>query len=307
MSEKKVWSRRILWAAGYAAVFIAAFVYLKSDSSRGTTLNEAYKQEIRNALAEIDFPSSNNLAEISTATADLSDFMNYRAGIQIDQANKNLLNTTEQGFWNDSRIINLHGLAEAMTEVAVERIPTLSNLEIAAITESLRGFDAPGLPVGYVNARNYVHLRGRVMNSMLATSFSNELTNLRDGQIDSKVTQNLIRLALENEIDRKMKLIREAEPAFFANSTDMSPIQALFVAYAVATDDTLVHNQVGLNGRLTAVHQSLVQLHGSFPSPSGHKAFGDNGYLQSTPAALALSGPNVTLLINKINAKGVTQ
>lgn len=307
MSEKRVWSRRILWVAGYAAVFIAAFVYLKSDSSKGTTLNEAYKQEIRNALAEIDLPSSNNLTEISTASDDLSDFMNYRSGIQLDQANKNLLNTTEQGFWNDSKIINLHGLAEAMTEVAVERIPTLTNAEIAAITESLRGFNAPGLPVGYANARNYVHLRGRVMNSMLATSFSNELTNLRDGQIDSKVTQNLIRLALENEIDRKMKLIREAEPAFFANSTDMSPIQAFLVAYAVATDDTLAHNQAGLSGRLNTVHQSLVQIHSSFPSPYGYKAFGDNGYLQSTPAALSLSSSNMTILINKINAKGVAQ
>ncbi len=130
---------RFLWILGYAAALVFTYVVIKSDSSQGTTMSEAHKQEVRDALAEINLPTSNNLNQISTASDDLSDFMYYRSGIQLSSSNKNLLNSSEQSFWSDSKAISVHGLAEAMTEVAVERIPALTNTEINEITEGFRG------------------------------------------------------------------------------------------------------------------------------------------------------------------------
>lgn len=299
---------RFLWILGYVVVLVVAFFVIKPDPSQGTTMSETYKQQIRNALAEISFPSNNNLNQISAASDDLSEFMNYRAGVQLSQSNKNSLNSLEQSFWSDSKRIGVHGLAEVMTEIAVERIPQLTDTEINGITEAFKGFNAPGLPVGFVASRNYIHLRGRVVQSMSASSFTTELTNLRNGGVESKIAQNMIKLAVTQEIERKTKLITEAEPTFFGNTeANMTPLQAVLISYLIATDDEMAYNQTGLTNRMNLKHQSLAQRNGSYPSPSGHKAYGTNGYLFSSPSSMALNESNFNLLINKIQQKGVVQ
>lgn len=306
MSEKRVWSRRILWVTGYAAVFIAAFVYLKSDSSQGTTLNEAYKQEIRNALAEIDFPSSNNLTEISTATDDLSDFMNYRAGVQLDQATKNLLNTTEQQFWSHSKHIDPDTLAQIITAITIEQIPSLSNSQITEIADSFSGFNAPGLPQTIELGRSDVRLRASGRGFMSKSGFTSELTQLRDGGANSKSVETMIYLAVHDEIKRKASLLREAEPGLFSGGElEMTPIVATLITYAVVTDDQLLFNQSGLSDHMIQRQQVVQNTLGvSYPSPNGHKAYGQNGYVFSSPAALILSSSNLTALVNQIQARG---
>lgn len=306
MSEKKVWSRRILWAAGYVAVFIAAFVYLKSDSSRGTTLNEAYKQEIRNALAEIDFPSSNNLTEISTATNNLSDFMNYRAGVQLDQATKNLLNTTEQEFWSQSKHIDPHVLAQIITELTIDQIPSLTNAQIEDIAESFSGFSAQGLPQTLALGRLDVALRASGRGFMSKSGFISELTQLRDQGVNSKPVETMIYLAVHDEIKRKAGLVYEAEPSLFTGADlEMTPILATLITYAVVTDDQLVFNQSGLSDHM-AQRQQIIQnkLGSSYPSPSGHKAYGQNGYVFSSPSHIIFTSSNVNALVSQIQARG---
>ncbi len=142
---------------------------------------------------------------------------------------------------------------------------------------------------------------------MSATSFTNELTKLRDSGA-GKLTQNMIKLAVTKEIERKTNLIAEAEPTFFGGTQSyLTPIQAVLVSYLVATDDEIAYNQSGLTNRMNLVHQALVQQNGSYPSPTGHKAYGTNGYLFSSPATTVVSEYNFGLLLNKIQQKGVVK
>jgi hypothetical protein len=305
MSEQKS-KRRYLWVFGYVSVLVIAFFIIKSEKSRGFSLNEEYKQKVQNALGEISFASSDSFSEVSAATDDLSDFMLYRAGIQLNQSNKNLLNSVEQDFWGNSKRISEYALTEIITELAIQQIPQLSNSEIASITESFRGFTAPGIPTAYAQGRDYTRMRASGRGRMLASNFSTELTSLRDGEIDGKIAQNLIRLAVAAEVGSKIKVIRDAEPNFFGGTdSEMTPIQALFVTYAVVTDDQLLYDQAGLFQDLQSLHQGLQQVTGqSFPSPQGYKAYGDNGYSFSSPASIVMSDANVASLITLIQARG---
>jgi hypothetical protein len=297
---------RFLWVIGYAVVLTIAFVVIKSDTSSGFTTSEAYKQEIRNALAEVNVPTSNNQGAITIASQNLSNFILYRSGIQISQSNKSLLETSEQNFWANSKRVNATELAQIITEIANEQIPQLSNAQISNVTESFRGFNASGIPAGYAQGRNFTRLRASGRGRMLATSFSTELTNLRDGGIESGVAQTMISLAVSAEVDTKVKTIAEAQTNFFGSTNyDMTPIQALLVTYSVVTDDQLLHDQSTLQQKMQSLHQGLQQVTGqSFPSPQGHKAYGDNGYVFSSPASLVLSDANVTRLINLIQERG---
>ncbi len=297
---------RFLWIIGYAIVLIIAFVVIKSDTSSGFTTSEQYKQEIRNALAEVNVPTSNNQSDISAASQSLSNFMLYRSGVQLSQSNKSLLETAELNFWSDSKRVNSTELAQIITDIANENIPQLSNGQIDTVTESFRGFNSQGVPAGYAQGRNFTKLRASGRGRMSATNFSTELTSLRDGGIESKIAQAMISLAVSGEVDTKVKTIAEAEPNFFGSSNfDMTPIQALLITYSVVTDDQLLHDESTLQQKMQALHQGLEQITSqSFPSPQGHKAYGDNGYMFSSPASVVLSDASITRLINLIQERG---
>jgi hypothetical protein len=85
----------------------------------------------------------------------------------------------------------------------------------------------------------------------------------------------------------------------------MAPAQALLVAYAVIADDPLTYNQAELTQKMQDKQQFISRAARSdFPSPRGHKAYGDNGYIHSSPTNILLNDASVERLLTLIQERG---
>jgi len=307
---------RFLWVVGYVAVLVIAFFIIKPDASQGITTTEEYNQKVRNALQEISFPANNNAAAISSATDGLSSFILFRSGIQITQDEKTALQQSEQLAWNQSKKISVSDLSEIIANMANDKLVTLSNSDIDNISNTLRGFNAPGLPTGFQQGRDNVMLRSDGSGLMPASDFTNYLRQARDTEIDARVrgsqppfAATIQRSAFLNQITAKVEYrvnqIVGAEPGFFGNSKyNMTPIQAMLIAYCVVSDDSLVGSQTELNSQLTSTQQGISSVtNSSFPSPTGFRAFGVNGYLYSSPTDYVFDGASRSALIANIHGR----
>ena len=133
--------------------------------------------------------------------------------------------------------------------------------------------------------------------------FSKELTNFRNGGINNPIASTIIKLAISSEIDRKMNVIRAAEPGYFEGDK-LTALQAVLIAYAVVSDDQLAFDKPALAKLMYDLKQKAENLNTrSYPSPDGHTAFGDNGYLFSTPLSIVMDDVNMHSLISSINEK----
>lgn len=289
----------------FCALVFGALTW-KLNTSSGSTKTEEYHQKIRNGLAEINIPRNKNSHSINAAPDSLSNFIYHRSGLKISKSNKSTLRFAEQNAWNDSKRVDAASLTRIITDIALEKISTLSDSEIADITDSLRGFNAPGLPEGYQKGQRVVKLRASGSVQMPADEFSLELTKLRDGGIQGMVARNLIHVSVASEVNRYVDTIRRADPQFFGGTqSSMTPTQALLIVYAVVADDPLTHKQAELAQEMQNRRQFRFRVAGSnFPSPNGHNAYGDNGYLYSSPAKLLLDDTSVERLLTLIQERG---
>jgi hypothetical protein len=287
------------------AILVISALTWKTDTSSGVTSEEEFKEQIRNGLAEIDLPTSNNLSEINSASDNLANFISYRSGIQISQANKNLLKNTEQSFWAESKSVTPEQLNQILTDVVLERIPNLTNTNITNATESLRGFNASNLPTGFQQGRSNVRLRSNGEGIMSATLFQTEVTDIRDSGVN-KFVQSAISSRIALEVERRITLLADASPETFGEAkSELTPMQAMLITYSIVTDDPLAYNQAGLQQKMQGIQQGISQAIGaSYPSPQNYRAYGENGYIYSSPANLALDDSSITRILNLIIERG---
>jgi hypothetical protein len=307
---------RFLLIFGYAAALMISYFNIMSDTSQGFTTTEEYNQKVRNALGEIAFPNSNSATAISSGTDGLSNFINFRSGIQMTQSEKNSLIQAEQLAWNENKRISINDLSDILSNMANDRLVTLSNSDIDNITNILRGFDAPGLPTNFQQGRSSVMLRSDGTGLMPATDFSSYLIQARDTEIDARgrgpnppfaavVQRSALLNQITAQVESTVNQIANAEPNFFGNpKNNMTPMQAVLVAYCVISDDSLVGNQSELSAQMTSMQQGAsTSANTSYPSPSGFKAFGTNGYLYSSPMNYGFDGVTRATLIANIQGR----
>lgn len=289
----------------FCALVFGALIW-QANTSSGITTTEEYNQKIRNGLAELNLPTSNNTPSINAVPERISNFIHYRSGVQISGSNRNILRSAERNAWNDSKRVDAATLTQILTDIALERIPATSDSEITGITDSLRGFNAPDLPEGFQKGRSMVKLRASGMSRMRADEFNLELTKIRDSGTPSIVVKNLIYASLANEVNRRVNVLRNADPQFFGGTQSrMTPAQALLVAYSVITDDALTNNQAELAQKMQNSQElSSRASRSDFPKPNGHRAYGDNGYLYSSPTGILFNDASVERLLTLIQERG---
>lgn len=299
------------------ALLISGVFLWKTTATSGTTDDEQFHQEMRNALAEINFSNGNNLVAVNTTTSNLANFIYYRSGIQINQSNKNLLNQSEQNALDHSKRINKYQLAQILTDVAYEKLVTLSDADINSMAENLSGFYAPNMLPVFQDGRRFVRLRANGEGTMEPNSFISRLKSIRNNLITvspkaengllTDVTRSAFTNRLESEITNCANSLTGAEANFFGGSAnnDMTPAQAMLITYAVATDDMLMGNQNELQQKMTEFQQTISQYWGaSYPSPQGQRAYGVNGYIYSTPVNIILDDNATARILNLIQERG---
>jgi hypothetical protein len=286
-------------------VLIFITLVLNPETSSGATNEEAFRQKVRNAMAEINFPSENNLTQINSASNNLANFIQYRSGVQISQANKNLLKSDEQKAWNQSKRLTKEQLTEFLTEIVSDKLRNLTDAQAADATETLRGFNAPDLPNSFQYGRHSVSLRASGAGSMPVSEFNSQINSVRGSNVDGKLVQSLIANSIALEVEKVAGNLYDANADFFGGSkSDMTPAQALLISYSVVTDDNLARNQTEHSQYLQSIYDGITQLNNQpYASPQGHHAYGTNGYIFSSPANLLIDDAAVNSLLIKIQEK----
>lgn len=303
MSKKKK-SVAFLATSLFVFTLIVGVLTWKIPTS-GTTNEEQHKQQIRDALAEINLAQTDDPVAINIASDNLANFMYYRAGVLLSQTNKNALRGGEQMARSQAKRISKEDLSQILTEIAIDKLKNLTDTQLASATETLRGFDAPDLPASFRLSRDWVSLRASGAGTMTPTEFTNQVNSIRGANANTKIVSSLLASSIALEISKTIDVIRDVSPEFFGNTkSDMTPMQAVLVSYTIAADDALTGNQTQLNQRMQNIYQTITQINGQpYANLQGHRAYGPNGYIYSSPIDLLMDDATVNTLITKIQER----
>jgi hypothetical protein len=114
--------------------------------------------------------------------------------------------------------------------------------------------------------------------------------------------------------------LAEAVPGQFGNLWDVAgdrpsaaedagftPLQAFLVAYSMVSDDPLTYSQPRLRRSMELEQKHWTEKLGQpYPSPEGHRAYGVNGYLFSSPLDLFFDGQAVNRLLDGFEKRAET-
>lgn len=299
----------------FAAIF-GAFVEQPSRAQQTAAgdkeefYNRQFYGEINDALAEVNLPTAaDNAAEINVVADRLAEFIFYRSGVELSRANRDALRELEAKSWRQSKRINRGLLARVLADIAIERTANASDADINYVAGKLGGFDAPDLPESFKSGNKYVKMRASGAGIIEREEFVEQAKVLRDTIKTNKIAQSFVVSAINRELSDRIDLLAKASPKFFgASRSDLTPAQALLVTYAIVADDFPASNRKALEKKMDDLQKAFARFNNQFyPSPQGHRAYGDNGYLFGTPASFLLDDVTLAQILSGIKEKSKIQ
>ncbi len=313
-------SKTLIIALVIVAVAVTGGLFWKLNSVSAVSPSEEYKQRVRNALSEINLSNNQNLVSANSSSASLSDFIYYRSGVQLSQANKDSLAQIQMNSLAQTKKVSQDQLVQIITDVAFEKLVTFSDANISSMSDSLCGCSDPNLPPSF--KRDMVKLRANLEGYMPKTTFVSQLKYARDAEISYRqkgsryppLLRQANRMALKNRVSKEVSdrsnYLVAADPNFFNGSAanEMTPMQAILLTYSVITDDSLAGNRAELEKQMLDNQQDVTNfIKTPYPSPQGHKAYGVNGYQYSTPTDLLFDDAAVTRVLSLIQERSNIQ
>ncbi len=257
--------------------------------------------------------------QIRAAVNSVVSFIENRSGIKLSEETKSRVAAMEETAQNGAgRRLTTNELGGVINATLLERLSTLSDQEIANIDDTLRGFNAPDLPKNYDRA---FKLPGGIV--LIGTPPEKTIARLKAvrDQLNNpagEVFKGMARKIVRERVQSRAQYLSEAIPEQFGNMWDVlndresgiadggiTPLQAFLIAYSLASDDYLSDSQDSLNKRMRRTQAGLVKLRGTYPSPAGHRAYGVNGYIFSSPLDLIFDEQIINRLLDRIEERSV--
>lgn len=245
---------------------------------------------------------------IRASVNSLAHFIYARSGVRLsEQTKKKLADLEGRTLAGEYRQLTTEELSDAVGRTAMERISTLSDEQIGYAAECLRGFDAPDLSESFRRGRVKVRLRASKPGELTPDQLIEQAKAIRGAdEVSRSIFLGATKNAVAGEFKGRRQYLGEALPEQFGTpDATLTPLQALLLTYSVASDDLLTDSEAGLRDRMRAIQESLTHSKGEpYPNPEGHRAYGPNGYVFSTPLDLALDDRTVGLLLDRIAERG---
>jgi hypothetical protein len=122
---------------------------------------------------------------------------------------------------------------------------------------------------------------------------------------------------VRKRVQSSASYLSEAVPEKFGNMWDVAndrepnagdggitPLQATLIAYSLVSDDGLSDGDASLEKRMSKFQSAASRvLEQPYPGPAGHRAFGVNGYLFSSPLDLMFDERVVNRLLDRIEER----
>ncbi len=303
------------------AVIVTASVWRSSAVrySDKAKLKQQFHARIRDGVGrEVGLAKRGDSPKQIRATVNsVVSFIEKRSGINLSEETKSRLAAMEESAQNGAgRRLTTNELGGVINATLLERLSTLSDQEIANIDDTLRGFNAPDLPKNY--SRDFKLPGGMVFIGMPSENTIARLKAVRDqlGTPAGEVFEGMARKVVRERVQNRAQYLSEAVPEQFGNMWDVSnnresdvanggitPLQAFLIAYSLASDDYLSDSEDSLNKSMRRTQASLANLCGKYPSPAGHRAYGVNGYIFSSPLGLIFEEQAVSRLLDRIEER----
>jgi hypothetical protein len=278
-----------------------------------------FEARVRDGVGrEVQFASPGDPSGIVRASVNSVDnFIFKRSGVKLSGATKTRLAEMEQRTLNgEAKRLTISELNDVLTATAFERLETLTDEEILHIDDTLRGFNAPDLPSRL--KRRDILLPGRVVG-ISKDKFVDQLKAIRE-QTNTPlgdVLKGATHRAIEDIVQRRASDLSEAVPEKFGGAWDVAgnregrtgvtPVQALLITYSVVTTDFLSYSEANLDKYMKGLQKARTERWGeNYPSPEGHRAFGVNGYLVSTPLDLIFDERTVNRMLDHIQERSAS-
>jgi hypothetical protein len=183
--------------------------------------------------------------------------------------------------------------------------------------DTLRGFNAPDMPKNY--SRTYQLPQGYASLGIPPEKTISRMKAVRDqlGTPFGEPIAGLFTQTVHYHVRGKVQNLAEAVPEQFGNLWDVAndresaaadagftPLQAFLVAYSMVSNDPMDYSQAHLSKWMNMNRDASAKSFGHFPSPEGHRAYGVNGYLFSTPLDLFFDEQTVNRLLDRVEKGG---
>ncbi|MBC8031462.1 MAG: hypothetical protein H7Z16_15240 [Pyrinomonadaceae bacterium] len=315
-------ARFFLLVLGLLGISAAAISTWRSSALKTDEEAEGKRQyhaRIRDGVGrEVQFASPGDAPGlIRSSVNSVDNFIFKRSGVKLSGPTKNRIAEMEQRTLNgEARRLTVSELNDVLTATAFERLGRLTDEEILHIDDNLRGFNAPDLPKRYT--RRVIHLPGRGV-LISRDEFLEQVkamraeTNTLLGQVLKAATHREV----QRNVHRRIRDLSEAVPEKFVGAWDttndregdrgVTPLQAVLIAYSVASSDLLSDSEANLTKRMKGNQAGLTRINGErYPSPEGHLAYGVNGYITSTPLDLVFDEQTINRMLDHIQERSAS-
>lgn len=300
---------KISWSLMAVLLLSVAFVGIWSVSAVKTDKKKFYER-LRDGVGKeiVVAKSGDSIQEVQTSVDSLVNFIKYRSGLMLNESTKERLAKLEAETLGGQRnYLTADDLSHIMLEALFERATTASSEEIERTANALRGFDHPDLPQEYKNGRKFVMLRANMPTKLTPAELVDHVNKIKnDDKLKSAYRSMAARVIREQVVARTISLQDSIPEKYGLVRTNLTPVQAMLIAYSVTADDNLLDSATNLKRRMKAIQEQMNKKYKEkrYPDSEGYKAYGTNGYLYSSPIDLLFDEKTTDSFLNKIQEKG---
>lgn len=236
----------------------------------------------------------NTPGHIKQAVESAAKFIENRSGLVIGEGVKNRLAAMEQrALAPQGRRVSADELVEILAATTVERLSSLTDAEI-------------GQAASVLNNNGEIILRASGEGGVKPAEFEGTAKAMRAlSRQGDETFRGLVRAAVQGEVQNRLDVYSEALPGHFgrAKRIGVTPLQAVLIAYSVASDDLMGDSQETLNAKQEMLYAELKgQGHQQGRKPN--KAYGSDGYLFAMPLGLILNDAAMNGLLDRVGERG---
>ena len=309
-----------------AAVVTAAWRQSKLVRSPAITEEERaeayrkYHERVRDGVGrEVELARGNSPARVRRSVESVAKFVEKRSGLTLGEGTKNRLEALEERVQSgEGRRLSLDAFSAALSATVLERFSSLTDEEVARMDETLRGFNAPDMPTNH--QRHFKLPQAYVYIGVPPEKNIGRLKEVRDG-LNTPARAALAGMFSEKVLHHargKAQNLAKAVPEQFGNLLEvadggegsaadagLTPLQAFLLTYSLMSDDALTYSEANLRRRMELDQRDNTKTLGQpYPAPEGHRAYGVNGYLFSSPLDLFFDEQTVNRLLDRIEKGG---
>ena len=252
------------------------------------------QQRLRKGVgSEVRFASADTPEQIDAAVSSAADFIHWRSGLRMsDKTRKKLARAESNVLKGESNRIPLGELIDTLTSVAVDRLATLTDEEIAQAVDA--SSDEHGAVLSRADGK-----WGVLTKKELIQQAKSGREWSRQGDL---ALRSGLRSMIEEEVNDRAATLSASLPEQFGQvgAEGVTPTQALLIAYSVATDDPLTDSRSDIEQMLAQKRIDARQTRDDKKAQRGvsGRPYGPRGLVHPSAAHLFLNKAGVNRLLN---------